>query len=130
MARAKKLPTALTEDEQARLLEQPNPRYPTGERNQTMLRLMLNTGLRLAEVASLKWHDLNLTTGKLMVRQGKQGSYLVGGRGRHRSSEELERASGSGVWHVRVCVHYTARATVRAPLRAANGEALCCQGRD
>jgi len=47
------------------------PRYPTGERNQTMLRLMLNTGLRLAEVTALKWHDLNLTTGKLMVRQGK-----------------------------------------------------------
>ena len=71
MATVKKLPTVLTEDEQARLLEQPNPRHPTGERNQTMLRLMLNTGLRLAEVTALKWHDLSLTTGKLMVRQGK-----------------------------------------------------------
>ena len=71
MATVKKLPTVLTEDEQARLLEQPNSRYPTGERNGTMLRLMLNTGLRLAEVTSLRWHDLNLTTGKLMVRQGK-----------------------------------------------------------
>ena len=71
MARPKKLPTVLTEDEQERLLEQTNPRYPTGERNQTMLQLMLNTGLRLAEVTSLKWHDVNLTTGKLMVRQGK-----------------------------------------------------------
>jgi len=36
-----------------------------------MLRLMLNTGLRLAEVTSLKWRDVDLTTGKLMVRQGK-----------------------------------------------------------
>jgi len=36
-----------------------------------MLRLMLNTGLRLAEVTALKWRDLDLTTGKLMVRQGK-----------------------------------------------------------
>ena len=71
MVRPKKLPTVLTEDEQARLLEQPNPRYPTGERNRTMLRLMLNTGLRLAEVTALKWCDLDLTTGKLMVRQGK-----------------------------------------------------------
>ena len=71
MVRAKKLPTVLTEDEQERLLEQPNPRYPTGERNQTMLRLMLNTGLRLAEVTALKWRDIDLTTGKLMVRQGK-----------------------------------------------------------
>jgi len=71
MARPKKLPVVLTEDEQERLLQQPNPRYPTGERNQTMLNLMLNTGLRLAEVTALKWRDLDLTTGKLMVRQGK-----------------------------------------------------------
>jgi len=71
MVRPKKLPIVLTEDEQERLLKQPNPRYPTGERNRTLLRLMLNTGLRLAEVCSLKWCDLNLTTGKLMVRQGK-----------------------------------------------------------
>jgi len=71
----------LTEDEQARLLEQPNARYPTGERNQTMLNLMLNTGLRLAEMTALKWRDLDLTTGKLMVRQGKGakgGSYPGG----------------------------------------------------
>ena len=71
MARPKKLPTVLTEDEQELLLEQANPRYPTGECNQTMLRLMLNTGLRLAEVTALKWRDIDLTTGKLMVRQGK-----------------------------------------------------------
>jgi site-specific recombinase XerD len=32
---------------------------------------MLNTGLRLAEVTALKWRDIDLTTGKLMVRQGK-----------------------------------------------------------
>ena len=71
MATPKKLPTVLTEDEQARLLKQPNRRYPTGERNQTMLHLMLNTGLRLAEVTALKWSDVDLTTGKLMVREGK-----------------------------------------------------------
>ena len=71
MARPKKLPTVLTKDEQEQLLEQANPRYPTGERNQTMLRLMLNTGLRLAEVTALKWRDVDFTTGKLLVRQGK-----------------------------------------------------------
>jgi len=71
VTRAKKLPTVLTEDERIRLLEQPNPRYPTGERNRTLLRLMLDTGLRLAEVTALKWRDLDLTTGKLMVRLGK-----------------------------------------------------------
>lgn len=85
MVSPKKLPVVLTEDEQERLLQQPNPRYPTGERNQTMLNLMLNTGLRLAEVTALKWRDLDLTTGKLMVRQGKgaKDPYLVGCGGRH-----------------------------------------------
>ena len=77
MVTPKKLPVVLTEDEQERLLEQPNPRYPTGERNGTMLNLMLNTGLRLAEVTALKWRDLNLTTGKLMVRQGKGAKGIV-----------------------------------------------------
>ncbi len=57
--------------EQAQLIEQANPRYPTGACIRTMLRLMLNTGLRLAEVTALKWRDIDLTTGKLMVRQGK-----------------------------------------------------------
>jgi len=36
-----------------------------------MHRLMLNTGLRLAEVTALKWRHVDLTTGKLLVRQGK-----------------------------------------------------------
>ena len=133
MARPKKLPTVLTEDEQARLLKQPNPRYPTGERNRAMLNLMLNTGLRLAEVTALKWHDLDLTTGKLMVRQGKggQGSYLVGSRGRHRPPEKLEGApSGEVCGYVRARVHDTGRAALGSPLRAADGEAVRGEGGD
>jgi len=69
--RRKKLPVVLTKDEQARLLRQPNKRYPTGERNLAMLRLMLDTGLRLSEATALHWRDLDLMSGKLMVRQGK-----------------------------------------------------------
>ena len=42
-----------------------------------MLRLMLNTGLRVAEVTALKWRDVDLTTGKLMVRQGKGSKDLA-----------------------------------------------------
>jgi len=61
----------LTAEEQAALLAQPNPRYPTGERNRLMLSLMLNTGLRLSETTGLEWRDLDLNTGKLFVRQGK-----------------------------------------------------------
>jgi len=67
----RKIPEILEADEQAALLRQPNPRYPTGERNRLVLRLMMDTGLRLAEACALRWRDIDLTTGKLMVRQGK-----------------------------------------------------------
>jgi len=66
-----RIPEVLTESEQTALLAQPNPRYPTGARNKTMMQLMLDTGLRLSEVTFLRWRDIDLTTGKLMVRQGK-----------------------------------------------------------
>jgi len=67
----RKIPEVLTTEEQAALLRQPNPRYPTGERNRLLLSLMLNTGLRLSEATGLRWRDLDLNTGRLMVRQGK-----------------------------------------------------------
>ncbi len=71
MTRRKKLPVVLSEDERERLLQQPNPRYPTGERNLAMIHLMLNVGLRLSEATALRWNDLDLLTGKLLVKEGK-----------------------------------------------------------
>ena len=68
---SQKVPTVLNRSEQAALLDQPNPRYPTGERNQLLLRTMLNTGLRLSEAVHLRWTDIDLNTGRLHVRQGK-----------------------------------------------------------
>ena len=67
----RKIPEVLTETEQEALLAQPNPRYLTGQRNRTMLRLMLDIGLRLSEVINLQWRDIDLNSGKVMVRQGK-----------------------------------------------------------
>jgi len=66
-----RIPEVLSTEEQAVLLRQPNPRYPTGERNRLMLSLMLNTGLRLSEATGLQWRNLDLNTGRVMVRQGK-----------------------------------------------------------
>ena len=71
MSRNKRLPEVLTEDEWKALLGAPNPRTPTGLRNLCMMLLMLNTGLRVAEVLNLKVRDINWNTGKLMVREGK-----------------------------------------------------------
>jgi len=69
--RSKRLPVTLSETERCDLLAQPNPRYPTGERNLVLLKLMLDTGLRLAEATALQWRDVDLLTGKLVVRRGK-----------------------------------------------------------
>jgi len=67
----KKLPEFLTEGEVTALVRQPNPRYPTGERNRLMMIVMLDAGLRLAETVALRWRDVDLNTGRVMVRQGK-----------------------------------------------------------
>jgi integrase/recombinase XerD len=61
----------LTEDEQKALLRQPNPNRRTGLRSLCLLRLMLNTGLRAAEVLNLKVNDIDWQSGNVMVREGK-----------------------------------------------------------
>ncbi len=71
--RSRRLPEVLTVEKQHALLAQPNSRYPTGERNRLMLSLMLNTGLRLSETTGLQWSDLDLNSGRLVVRRGKGG---------------------------------------------------------
>ncbi|MEF8799113.1 MAG: tyrosine-type recombinase/integrase, partial [Candidatus Bipolaricaulota bacterium] len=65
------IPVVLTEEEQQKLLDQFNERYVTSQRNKVMFQLMLNTGLRVSEAVSLRWEDVNLTSGKVMVREGK-----------------------------------------------------------
>jgi integrase/recombinase XerD len=71
--RRKKLPTVLEPEEANRLLKIPNKRYITGLRNKTILRLMLNMGLRVSEVINLKPGNVNLTKRKLRVVDGKGG---------------------------------------------------------
>jgi integrase/recombinase XerD len=61
----------LNEGEQEALLQQPNPNCRTGLRSLCLLRLMLNTGLRAAEVLNLKVNDIDWKSGNVMVRQGK-----------------------------------------------------------
>lgn len=70
-AAPKRIPVTLTEAEQQSLLAQPNPRYPTRERDQLLLRRMLDTGLRLVEATALEWIHIDLLTRKLLVEQGK-----------------------------------------------------------
>ena len=67
----RRLPEILTRDEAQALLSAPNGYYRTGQRDRCMLKLMLNSGLRPSEVLNLTWRDVDLQTGKVMVREGK-----------------------------------------------------------
>lgn len=71
MARPNKLPTILNASEIQALTAQANPRYVTGHRNRVMMQLMLSLGLRLAEVVSLRWDDIDFLSEILMIREGK-----------------------------------------------------------
>ena len=66
-----RLPEVLIHEEQGALLRQPNAKNLNGLRNLCLLRLMLNMGLRAAEVLNVKTRDIDWSSGKLMVRQGK-----------------------------------------------------------
>ncbi len=71
MARPKRLPKVLTDDEQRVLVSQPNPRYLSGLRNRCLLRVMLEAGLRASELTHLRPEHLDMRTCRLVVREGK-----------------------------------------------------------
>lgn len=69
--KAFRIPEVLDTVEQKRLLQQPNQGCPTGLRNYCILRLMLNAGLRVAELLNLETGDIDFNSGKTHIRQGK-----------------------------------------------------------
>ena len=78
--KGRKIPDVLSEDEQQRLLAQPNSRYPTGLRNLALLRMMLDLGLRNAEVRTLKASKINFNSGAVKVLgKGKKERILYMG---------------------------------------------------
>ncbi len=62
------LPTVLNQQEQSALLDEPNPCYPIEFRNLVFLRIELHDGLRLPEMCSLSWDQIDLDKGKIYVR--------------------------------------------------------------
>lgn len=69
--RGRRLPEVLNAEERKALLKQPNCETLNGLRNRCLLALMLDTGLRASETLNLKVYDLDWTSGKLTVKQGK-----------------------------------------------------------
>ena len=52
-------------------------RRPLGVRNYALLRLMIYTGLRRAEVVALRWYDIDFEDQLVTVRQGKGGKERI-----------------------------------------------------
>lgn len=67
----RRIPDTLNGNEGIQLLKQPNLKAPTGLRDATMMRLMLNAGLRSSEVLSLKTSDIDWISGKVLIKEGK-----------------------------------------------------------
>ena len=62
------LPTVLSVAEVERLLAQPNPDLPLGQRDTAMLELLYGTGLRVTELITLAVGRVNLEVGFLVAR--------------------------------------------------------------
>jgi integrase len=58
MAKERKLPEVLNDDEIGALLALFNRRYPAAWRNQLMIKTALKTGMRISELINLKFEDL------------------------------------------------------------------------
>ena len=71
MRNGRRIPKVLSAIEQQAILRVPNKRYPTGLRNYAMMKLMLTAGLRCSEVLSLRIGDIDWTSGRLHVVEGK-----------------------------------------------------------
>lgn len=67
----KRIPSTLNQKEQDILINQPNKNAPTGLRNYTLIVVLLSTGLRCAELISLKWDEVDFFDGKIFVKCGK-----------------------------------------------------------
>ncbi len=70
-------------------------RRPTAKRDQALLLVLLDTGLRASELCSLTVGDVDIKTGKVDVRHGIEGG-AKGGKGR---TVYLGRAARRAVWY-------------------------------
>jgi len=77
MAPPKKLPRVLTDAEARALVDVFNLRWDAGVKNRCLVRLMLEAGLRVSEVTSLRPADLDMQSCRLVVKDGKGGKDRV-----------------------------------------------------
>lgn len=66
-----KIPEILTDNEVKEFLNVFNKRYISSHKNYLMVRISLETGMRVSEVLNLHIEDIDLNTGKVHIKQGK-----------------------------------------------------------
>jgi integrase len=71
MARPDKLPKFLSDEEVQRLLDQPNERYYSPQRDKLMMRVQLSAGLRPGEVVALKSENIDFNSGRIDALGGR-----------------------------------------------------------
>jgi integrase/recombinase XerC len=76
----KRLPTFLTHEEVARLLEAPDSSTPAGLRDRAILELLYASGLRVSEIVALDTEDVDLGTRQIRVwgKGSKERMVLMG----------------------------------------------------
>jgi integrase/recombinase XerD len=67
----RRLPHCLTREDARKLIDTPDTSTPKGIRDRAILELFYSTGIRLAEMAALKLHDVDCRSGLMHVVQGK-----------------------------------------------------------
>ncbi len=80
--KTKKLPDFLTEDEVDEILDHIDITTPSGYRNRTIFEVLYATGIRISELCSLNFEDLNLESNEITVfgKGGKERIVLISNR--------------------------------------------------
>ncbi len=97
----RKLPQVLDVDEAVQLVQLPTD-APLGLRDRALLELFYSSGLRLSEVCTLRWGDLDFEAGLVTVlgKGSKQRIVPVGSHARRALLDWREASAGSGAGFV------------------------------
>ena len=89
----RKLPQTLDADEMTRLVEVPTD-TPLGLRDRALLELLYSSGLRLSELCSLRWNELDLADGVVRVTgKGRKTRVVPVGRPAREALEQWRQES-------------------------------------
>lgn len=84
----RKMPEILSREEVVRLLEQPSSENPKGRRDRAMLELLYATGVRVSELITLKYRDVNMRMNYVVCRDADKERMIPFGSSARTAMEE------------------------------------------